>query len=242
MRTSNPVLNEKKLFSSVGAIPATDVMTIDGTVNKTIISLLITAGVAWWAFVTPGLQVMVLPSILIGLVLAIIISFKQSLAPILTPAYAAIEGVALGVISAIYEAQFQGIVTQAISLTFGTLFCLLLAYKSGWIKVTNTFRKAVVAATGAIFLVYMISIIASLFGANLPFLHSNGIMGIGISLVIVGVAAMNLVLDFDLIEKLSSSRAAPKYFEWYGAFALLVTLIWLYLEILRLLSKIMSRD
>jgi uncharacterized YccA/Bax inhibitor family protein len=157
------------------------------------------------------------------------------------PVYAVLEGLFLGGISAFYEAQFQGIVIQAVGLTFGTLAALLLAYKSGMIRATENFKLGVAAATGGIMLVYLVSLGMSFFGMRMPYLHESGPLGIGISVFIVVIAALNLVLDFDFIEQ-GAAQGAPKYMEWYAAFGLLVTLIWLYLEILRLLSKLRSRD
>ena len=156
------------------------------------------------------------------------------------PIYALLEGLALGGISAIFEARFPGIVVQAVGLTFGALFCLLIAYKSGMIKVTENFKLGVVSATGAIALFYVVSLLLGMFGISLPFIHGSGIIGIGFSLFVVAIAALNLVLDFDFIEN-GADRGAPKYMEWYAAFGLIVTLVWLYIEILRLLSKIRSR-
>jgi uncharacterized YccA/Bax inhibitor family protein len=151
-----------------------------------------------------------------------------------------LEGFVIGGLSAMLEQQFHGIAMQAAGLTFGTLFCLLLAYSSGMIRVSEKFRMGVVAATGGIMLVYLFSMILGLFGHAIPYIHDSGPIGIGFSLLVVGVAAMNLVLDFDLIES-AAQRGAPKYMEWYGAFALMVTLIWLYIEMLRLVSKLRSR-
>jgi uncharacterized YccA/Bax inhibitor family protein len=140
------------------------------------------------------------------------------------------------------ESQYPGIAVQAVAMTFGTLACMLLAYRAGMIRATQRFKLGVIAATGAIFLVYMVSWLLSLFGVHaFALLNSNGLIGIGVSVLIVGIAALNLILDFDLIES-GSQRGAPKYMEWYGAFALMVTLIWLYIEILRLLSKLRSRN
>ena len=157
-----------------------------------------------------------------------------------SPIYAVIEGVFLGVISSMMESKFPGIVMQAVGLTFGVLFALLVAYKSKMIKVTDNFRLGVVAATGGIAILYFISIIMGFFGARIPFIHESGPLGIGFSLFVVVIASLNLVLDFDFIEK-GAEYNAPKYMEWYGAFGLLVTLIWLYIEILRLLAKLNSR-
>lgn len=241
MRTGNPTLNEK-VFKGA-AIPASgEVMTLEGTVNKTIMSIILTVAAAYWSFTTPAMAGMYLPFIIGGLIIAVVVTFKKEWAPVLTPAYAVVEGLAMGTISLFAETMYPGIVFQAVSLTFGVLFCLLMAYKSGLIRATENFKLGVVAATGAIFFVYLISFVMSFFGSSIPFLHSNGLFGIGISAVIVVVAALNLVLDFDFIENAAESGQAPKYMEWYGAFGLLVTLIWLYIEILRLLMKLQSRD
>jgi uncharacterized YccA/Bax inhibitor family protein len=171
---------------------------------------------------------------------AIVTVFKKEWAPITSPIYAVLEGFVLGGISSIFEASYPGIVIQAVGLTFGTLFALLIAYRSGLIKATENFKLGVVAATGGIFLVYMISFVLSFFGTTIPFIHESGTIGILFSLFVVVVAALNLVLDFDFIER-GAESGAPKYMEWYAAFGLLVTLVWLYIEILRLLSKLRSR-
>ena len=187
------------------------------------------------------LSLMVVPLGLVGgLILAMVTVFKQSWARVTAPLYAACEGLVLGGVSAIYEARYQGIVLQAVGLTLGTLAVMLVAYKTRAIKATEKFKMGVICATGAIALVYMVSWILGMFGINIGFIHSTGWLGIGISLVIVGVAALNLVLDFDLIEQ-GARQGAPKYMEWYGGFGVLVTLVWLYLEILRLLSLLNRR-
>lgn len=240
MRTSNPALNEKAFSTSGSGEP----MTIQGTVHKTFISLgILFASAAWtWSRVfqqgsTPALLWV---AGLVGFGLAIATVMKREWAPVTTPLYAIAEGTFLGAISAMFEAAYPGIVFQAISLTLGTLFALLVAYQSGLIKATDKFRSGVMAATGGIFVVYLINMVMSLFGAQIPFIHQSGFFGIGFSLFVVVIAALNLVLDFDLIER-GASQGAPKYMEWYGAFALLVTLVWLYLEILRLLAKLQRR-
>jgi uncharacterized YccA/Bax inhibitor family protein len=156
------------------------------------------------------------------------------------PIYAALEGLALGGISALFESHYPGIVSQAVFLTFGTLAALLIAYRSGWIKATENFKLGVAAATGGIFFVYLISFVLSFFGVSIPLIHGSGIFGILFSLFVVVIAALNLVLDFDFIEQ-GAEQGAPKYMEWYAAFGLMVTLIWLYLEILRLLAKLQQR-
>ena len=243
MRTGNPTLNDKT-FVSVAV--SGDEMTLDGTVNKTGILLALTVFTAAWtwsiyfqnndpAAVMPYLWT----GLIGGLITALITIFRKTAAPYTAPLYAALEGLALGGISAFYEAAFPGIVIQAIALTFGTLFCLLAAYRSGLIRATENFKLGVTAATGAIALLYLVNLGMDFFGKSMPFIHESGLMGIGFSLFVVGIAAMNLVLDFDFIETGVEQRA-PKHMEWYAAFGLMVTLIWLYLEILRLLSK--SRD
>jgi uncharacterized YccA/Bax inhibitor family protein len=165
---------------------------------------------------------------------------KKTWAPVTTPLYAAFEGVALGGISVIFESQYPGIVSQAVFLTFGTLAALLFAYRSGLVKATENFKLGIVAATGGIALVYLLSFILGFFGMSVPLIHSSGTWGILFSMFVVVIAALNLVLDFDFIET-GVERGSPKYMEWYAAFGLLVTLVWLYLEILRLLAKLNSR-
>jgi uncharacterized YccA/Bax inhibitor family protein len=172
-----------------------------------------------------------------ALILAVVTIFKKEWAPITSPIYAVAEGLFLGAVSAIYEIESSGIVLQALGLTFGTFAALLLAYTSGLIQATENFKLGVVAATGGILLFYLATFVASLFGVHFGWIHDSGPLGIGISLVIVVVAALNLVLDFDFIEN-GVEAGAPKYMEWYAAFGLLVTLVWLYLEMLRLLSKL----
>ncbi len=221
-----------------------EVMTVSGTVNKTALALLllfITASFVWnqaTAGAPVGLWIGV--GVIGGLITALITVFKRTWAPITTPAYAALEGLALGGISAMFEANYPGIVSQAVFLTFGTLGALLLAYRSGLIKATENFKLGIVAATGGIFFVYMIGFILSLFGSGIPLIHSSGTFGILFSVFVVVIAALNLVLDFDFIEE-GAEQGAPKYMEWYATFGLMVTLIWLYLEILRLLAKLQSR-
>ena len=175
-----------------------------------------------------------------GFVLALITIFKQHLAKYTVPAYSIFQGLALGGISKFFETMYPGIVTQAVMLTFGTLGALLLAYISGLIKPTENFKLGIVAATGGIAFVYLISWVLSWFSVSVPLIHSNSNMGILFSIGVVVIAALNLVLDFDFIEE-GAEKGAPKYMEWYGAFGLMVTLIWLYLEILRLLAKLSSR-
>ncbi len=245
---ANPVLNDKafqRADQMVGA--GSEVMSFEGTINKTAFLLvLVAAGATWvWTRYFQSLDPAVIMPYMIGgliggLVAALVTIFLPRYASISAPIYAAAQGLALGGISAFYEAQLHGIVFQAIGLTFGVLAVMLLAYRSGLIKVTDKFRMIVVAATGAIALLYLVSIVMSFFGASIPFIHQGGTFGIVFSLVVVGIAAMNLALDFDFIQR-GVEHGAPKPMEWYAAFGVMVTLIWLYLEILRLLSKVRRR-
>jgi uncharacterized YccA/Bax inhibitor family protein len=248
MRTANPALNQKTFASMAPVATAGEAMTIQGTVNKTgilLVFLLITAGWTWNMFFQSGNPAAVMPWMLVGLfggfIVALVTIFKQTWSPVTAPIYALLEGLLLGGLSSIMEAQFPGIVIQAVALTFGTLFCLLLAYKSGLIKATENFKLGVVAATGGIGLIYFATIVLGFFGIGIPYIHDSGLIGIGFSLFVVVVAALNLVLDFDFIET-GAERGAPKYMEWYASFGLIVTLVWLYIEILRLLAKLRGRD
>ncbi len=254
MRTSNPVLNAEA-FGREGAVGVGESMTIQGAVNKTLLLLVFLIVPAYWVWGMVGKPVMfeetarmspmVMPLIMggsiAGLIFALITTFKRQWAGVTAPLYAVCQGLAMGGISAMYELQYQGIVFQAVSLTVATLFCLLMAYKSGMIKATEKFKAGILAATGAIFLVYVVNMIMGFFGNSITILSSNNNFGILFSVIIVVIAALNLVLDFDVIER-GAEQGAPKYMEWYGAFGLMVTLIWLYLEILRLLSKLRSRN
>jgi uncharacterized YccA/Bax inhibitor family protein len=246
MRTSNPALNQKIFQGQHVALD--EAMTLNGTVNKTGILLLCTTATAawtWHGFTQTHSVVNVLPLLWTGLIGGIIFAFvtifKKTWAPVTAPIYALLEGLALGGISAVLELRFPGIALQSVGLTFGTMFALLFAYRSGLIPVTQKFRLGVVAATGAIALFYIAELLLSFFGVRFASINGSGMLGIGFSVVVVIVAALNLVLDFDFIESGVRARA-PKYMEWYSAFGLMVTLIWLYLEILRLLSKARSRN
>lgn len=245
MRTANPALNDKT-FQSIGTVAAADAMTINGTVNKTGVMLLLliaSASYTWSQFLAGNFESMtmwMLAGVVGGLIVAFVTVFKKTWSPVTAPLYAVLEGFALGGISVMLEESFPGIVIQAVALTFGTAGCLLIAYKSGVIKATENFKLGVFAATGGIFLIYAVGAIMRFFGSGIPYIHENGLIGIGFSLFVVIIAALNLVLDFDFIEK-GAEQGAPKFMEWYAAFGLLVTLIWLYIEILRLLSKLNSR-
>lgn len=222
-------------------------MTISGTVNKTgiLVCVLWVAAIITWektfAAQNPAeLYPWMIGGSIAGLLIAIATVFKKTWAPVTAPLYAIVEGLVLGVLSAFFEMRFPGIVFQAVLLTFGVLFALLFAYKTRLIKATENFKLGVAAATGGIFIVYMLSMVLGFFGVSIPLIHESGLIGIGFSLFVVVIAALNLVLDFDFIEN-GAARGAPKYLEWYAAFGLLVTLIWLYIEMLRLLSKLRSR-
>ncbi|HKK46879.1 MAG TPA: Bax inhibitor-1/YccA family protein [Balneolaceae bacterium] len=239
MKSGNPTLSEKTFQEVEQAIPADGAMTISGTINKTgilFLILLLGASISWYS---PS-QGLIYGGAFGGFILAMVTIFKKEWSPITAPIYAALEGLFLGGISLMFEQAYNGIVYNAIFLTLGTFAAMLIAYRSGLIQVTRRFRMGVIAATGGIALVYIASIILSFFGIHLSLIHGNGLMGIGFSLIIVGVAALNLVLDFDMIEKGVQARA-PQYFEWYTSFGLMVTLVWLYIEILRLLAKLQRR-
>ena len=244
-RSGNPVLKEST-FKGLPAVAEGEGMTIEGTVNRTyVLFLLLMVGVAGAVVADQrALYGLMLLGAFGGFAVAIVTVFRKQWAPITAPIYAVLEGLFVGAISLVMEAAYPGIVVPAVSLTFGTLFALLTVYRSGLIKVTENFRLGVAAATGAIFVVYLAQFVLGLVGVHVGVLHEAifgaGLLGIGVSVVVIVVASLNLVLDFDFIEQGAASRA-PKYMEWYGAFGLLVTLIWLYLEILRLLSKLRSR-
>jgi len=248
MRTGNPALNAKTFAVPRLRDAATERgMTIEGTVNRTgllLVLLLLGAGWSWRVFYAEGVAA-TMPYIwggaLGGFVVALVTIFKKEWAAVTAPVYAVLEGLCLGALSGFFETQFPGIVLQAVGLTFGTLLALLVAYKSGVIKATENFKLGVVAATGGIALVYIATLVLGFFGVAIPFIHGSGPLGILFSLFVVVIAALNLVLDFDFIET-GAAQGAPRFMEWYAAFGLMVTLIWLYLEILRLLAKLRSRD
>ena len=253
MKTSNPALNDKTFRGGPGAIyggwaGATERMTLNGTLNKTGVLLLLAATSAcftWYQFLYTHDAAAVGPLMMLGLfggfILAMVTIFKQQWAAVTAPLYALAEGLALGGISAMFEARYHGIAIQAVGLTFGTLAVLLLAYRSGMIRVNDKMRLGIIAATGGIALFYLVEMVLGFFHIQFATINGSGPIGIGFSLVVVGVAALNLILDFDFIEK-GVQFGAPKYMEWYGAFSIMVTLVWLYMEMLRLLSKLQRRN
>ncbi len=245
MRSGNPALS----LDTFRGLPGTrgNNMTLSGTVNKTLVMLLLVIAGAFFTWNQALVQTnnSLLPILMIGgaiggLVVAMVTIFKKEWSPVTAPIYAVLEGLFLGGISSVLNQAYPGIVIQAVGLTFGVALSLLLVYRSGLIKVTDNFRLGIAAATGGIFLVYLASFVMSFFGMRIPFIHESGMIGIGFSLFVVVIAALNLVLDFDFIEH-GAASGAPKFMEWYGAFGLMVTLIWLYIEILHLLAKLQGR-
>jgi uncharacterized YccA/Bax inhibitor family protein len=244
MKTSNPALN---IGSFRVEAASGEPMTLTGTINKTGVLLICAVATAAWVwnrfFHAPSSDT-VLPLVAVGgiggFIVAMVTVFKKEWSPITAPIYALLEGLALGGISALFELRYSGIAIEAVGLTFGTLLVLLMAYRSGLIRVTQKFKLGVVAATGGIAVFYLAEFVLGFFGVRFAAINGSGLLGIGFSVVVVGVAALNLVLDFDSIES-GINAGAPKYMEWYGAFALMVTLVWLYLEILRLLTKLNNR-
>jgi len=241
IRSGNPALS-KKTFENLIASP-NEVMTLDGAVNKTAISMGILLLAAYYTY-SNAIMDYVIIGFVGGFIVALVTIFKKEWSPTTVPIYAVLEGLALGGISKMYANAFEpGIVPQAIMLTLGILFALLFAYKSKIIQATENFKLGIFAATAGIGVVYLISFLMSMFaGGGLPVMNpaNASMLSIGFSLFVVVIASLNLVMDFDFIEE-GAAKGAPKYMEWYGAFGLLVTLIWLYLEILRLLAKLSSR-
>jgi uncharacterized YccA/Bax inhibitor family protein len=240
MARSNPALRESVFRNAIAGVTA-ERMTIAGAAVKATVLILLTVFSAGWVWsATVRNPAVVGPAVLVGtlggLVVALIAIFKPQTAPVTAPLYAVLEGLALGAISAIYQAAYHGIALQAVGLTCMVALAMLVAYQAGLIRATDTFRRVVVSATLGIALFYALALVLRFFGVQMPLLTSAGPLGIALSVVFAGVAALNLVLDFDLIER-GAEHGAPKYMEWYGAFALLLTLVWLYLEILRLLAK-----
>ncbi len=244
-RTANPALSGETFGKEAGkqdpAVAGQEAMTVDGTVWRTLFLFVVMLFPAFytWNLVGTGANVSayMLGGGIGGFVVALVTIFKKEWSPYTAPLYTFLQGLFLGAISGIYESQFQGITVQAVGLTFGTLFLLLTAYLFGWIQVTQKLRSGIMIATGSVAVVYLVSMVFNLFGGSVPYIHGSGPIGIGFSLVVVGIAAMNLLLDFEFINE-GAEQQAPKYMEWFAGFGLMVTLIWLYIEMLRLLSKI----
>lgn len=245
--SSNPLLKEEAFKNAAGnssneyaeAIVESP-MTVAGAINKTFILFGLMLITSLISYAMPS-QIFMFGGAIGGLIVVFVIAAKPSRAPVWAPVYAVLEGLFVGSITATFAGFMDGIVFQAVTLTFAVLFMMLFIYKAGIIKVTEKFRSGVIMATGAIVIVYLLSFVLSLFGINMPFLHEGGLLGIGISLVIIGIAALNLLLDFDNFEK-GEQFGAPSYMEWFSAMGLLITLVWLYVEILRLLAILNSND
>ena len=242
-KTSNPVFSQNRFDQMAQTRTSDEVMTVKGTVNKTLLlfGILLLSGAFAWDSVKGGgsAMVLILPGAILGLITAVVTIFKPQWSPISAPIYAFFQGLVVGAVSAIYAAAFQGIVLQAVGLTLSILFVLLFVYRTGLIKATDKFKRGIIIATGGVFFFYALNFIFSLFGGGVS-LANFGLLGIGIQLAIVVIASLNLILDFDMIEK-GAEAGMPKYGEWFGGFGLMVTLVWLYLEMLRLISLISSR-
>lgn len=243
MKTSNPIFNRDLDAQVIGGEP----MTVSGTMNKTLLLLVcafIPAAVVWYQALlgyTDKVMMIMTIGLIVGLISAFVIIFKNNTAPYLAPVYAFAEGALLGGLSVMVDMQFPGIAIQAVVFTFIVLFAMLGLYKFKLIRATEKFRSTIIAATFSIMLVYLVTLVASFFNINIPFVFGGGVVGIVFSAIVVILAALNLILDFDFIEQ-SAYNMLPKHYEWYGAFGLMVTLVWLYMEILRLLSKLRSNE
>lgn len=246
--SSNPVFGRNIFANSARDFTGGNTMTVKGTMGKSLLMLalvILSASYTWKMFYgleTPNAAMgWMIGGAIGGLITGLIISFVPRTAGFLSPIYSVLQGLFLGAISAFFEQRFPGIVMNAVGLTLATAFLLFFIYRTGIIKVTNKLRVGIIAATGAIALFYLATWIIGMFGGNVSFMANSSTLSIGISVVVVIVAALNLLLDFDFIEQ-GEKAGAPKYMEWYGAFGLMVTLIWLYLEMLKLLAKLSRRD
>ncbi|MDA0686986.1 MAG: Bax inhibitor-1/YccA family protein [Bacteroidetes bacterium] len=249
---SNPLFSEKAFSASRTDYTDQGVMTLNGTINKSILlfaTMLLPAAWLWFKLgggsnldyaANNGLMTYAISGMVIGLISSLVMMFKKSLSPYLAPIYAAAEGLFLGAISMIFESAYEGIVMNAIGITLLVFAAMLLAYRSGLLRATPMFTKVIVFATMGVGVFYLITMIMGFFGVE-SFYYGNSPVSIGISALIAGIAAFNLILDFSFIEQ-QSNAGAPKYMEWFSGVALLMTLVWLYLEILRLLAKLQSRD
>ncbi|HLY42819.1 MAG TPA: Bax inhibitor-1/YccA family protein [Terracidiphilus sp.] len=253
IKTSNPALSDKTFRELSGTqyggvIDESRRMTLNGTINKTgilLVCAIASSAWVWHLFLQSRdlgtISPLMLGGVLGGLIFALVTVFKKEWSPVTAPIYALLEGLVLGGLSCLVDIRYPGIAIQAVGLTFGTLFVMLIAYRSGLIRVTQKFRLGIIAATGGIMIFYLVEMVLSFLHIQFVAINGGGAIGIGFSLLVVGIAALNLVLDFDFIEQ-GVNYGAPKYMEWYGAFGIMVTLVWLYLEILRLLSKMRSRN
>jgi uncharacterized YccA/Bax inhibitor family protein len=254
-RTSNPVFGKNTFAKAQSVYVGEERMTLNGTINKTalvILFVLASAFYVWQRFfevydpANPALATGKITGLMIfggigGFIVAIIAAFSPRIAGFLTPIYAILQGMFLGGISAMFEAQFQGLVVKAVALTFMVFLSMMVIYRQRIIKVTGKFRKGMASAMIGLMLFYLFSWIAGMFGMNVSYLHGGGSFGLIFSLIVTGISAFSLLLDFDFIER-GAAEGAPKYMEWYGVFGLLVSLVWLYINILRLLSIFAKRD
>ncbi|MCU0339473.1 MAG: Bax inhibitor-1/YccA family protein [Spirosomaceae bacterium] len=243
---ANPILNEKSFIKSSQAGMMQGSMTVQGTVNKIILLGALVIGSAagsWFLFLSNTNLIMpsAIGGAIAGLIIAVILAFKQTLAPTLAPIYAVVEGVFVGAITLVFESRYPGIGISAALLTFAILAGMVGLYKAGVIRATPTFKRTIMAATAGVAIFYLVSMVLRMFGIQMPLIYDSGMFGIGFSLFVVGLAAFNLVLDLDRIEQ-GAEYGAPKYMEWYCAFGMIVTIVWLYMEVLRLLAKLSSRD
>jgi uncharacterized YccA/Bax inhibitor family protein len=242
-KTSNPMLSERR-FAEIAWDGTSERMTINGTANKVgfLLVCCLTAALFTWTRAEGGSMGFAIGGAIGGFIVALITTFKPDWSPVTAPIYAVLQGLFIGGVSAMMEMRFPGIALQAAGLTFGVFFSLLFAYKTRLIRVTETFRSGIIVAMMGLMLVYVVSFFVRMFtGFPLAFIHEGGIFGIIFSLVVVAIASANLLLDFDFIEA-TAEEGAPKYMEWFGAFGLMVTLVWLYIEILRLLAKLRDND
>lgn len=245
MPSSNPAFNEKTIekMRQAGLLEGTDTMTVEGTINKVgllVVLTMLSSALAWSIADTELGHLLCLGSVIVNLILALIIIFKRETAPMLAAPYALIEGLALGSISYFSHLSYPGIVSNAIIGTFAILFGMVGLYHFRILQATENFVRIVAMSTFAILVIYIVDLVAGLFGHPLPMIHQGGLLGIGFSVLVIGVASMNFIIDFDMIERAAQAKA-PRYMEWYAGFSVLVTVIWLYLEILRLLSKLNRR-
>lgn len=255
LKSKNPLLNNKAYKAGATTVYDTDgrpveildqnsVMTVNGAVNKSFIMLALLIGSAFvvWQLFNSGINVMpmAIGGAILGIIVVMVATFKPNYARYLAPAYAVLEGLFIGAISAIFEMMRPGMVMQAVFATFVTFVVCFLLYRFKVVKVTEQFKSVVIGATLAIFTFYMLGWIMSMFGVSL-FIYGSSMLSIGFSILVIVIAALNLFLDFNLIEE-GARRRLPKYMEWFSAMALMITLVWLYLEFLKLLAKLSSRD
>lgn len=248
-KSGNPVLSQQIFGKTIDA-HSTETMTIRGTITKFgFLLFMVISGAAYtWSLYEKGqyqlMTTLLWVGLIGGLITVLIIAYKPTLAPYLSPLYGLLEGLFLGAVSVVINASlaesYPGIVMQAVGLTFGVAIAMFLLYSFGVIKATEKFKSIIFSATAGIAIFYLLSWVLRMFNINMPFMYDSSLLGIGISLFVIAIAALNLILDFDMIER-GAEMGAPKYMEWYGAFGLLVTIVWLYIEILRLLSRFAGR-